>query len=149
MADNELLAWLPSSLLCLVARTRQYLAMWGKLLPFTVPSICYQTESWSRGPISGWTFWQVNHQNVGGVTNVWMSIGYHEFSQWPQFRTAVARRLTHVIKFSEQPRPVRFNHPTPHYLGSDLLSPQHLTHPIRYKTYMVAGGWGGATTHSL
>jgi hypothetical protein len=57
-------------------------------------------------------------------------------------RTAVARRLAHIIKFSERPRPVRFNHPNPHYLGSDLLSPQHLMRTIRYETYMVAGGWG-------
>jgi hypothetical protein len=90
MADNELLAWLPSSLLCLMAGTWQYLAMWGNVLPSTVPSLCYQTESRSRGPISGWKFRQVNHQNVGGVTTVRMSIGYHGFSHWPQFRPAVA-----------------------------------------------------------
>jgi hypothetical protein len=142
MADNELLAWIPSSSLCLVAGTRQYLDMWSKVLPSTVPALCYQTESRSRGPISGWKFRQVNHQNVGGVTTVWMAIGYHGFFHWPQFRPAVARRLAHVITFSERPRPVRVNHPTPHYLGSDLLSPQHLTRPIRYDTYMVAGSWG-------
>jgi hypothetical protein len=79
---------------------------------------------------------------VGGVTTVRMYIGYHGFSHWPQFRTAVARCLSHVIKFSERPRPVRFNHSTPCYLGSDLLSPKHLTRPIRHETYMVVGGWG-------
>jgi hypothetical protein len=79
---------------------------------------------------------------MGGVTTVRMAIGYHGFSHWPQFRPAVARRLAHVIKFSERPRSVRVNHPTPHYLGSDLRSPQHLTRPIRNETYMVAGGWG-------
>jgi hypothetical protein len=115
--------------------------MWGKLLPSTVPTLRYQTESPCRGPITGWTFRQVNHQNVGGVTTVRMSIGHHGFSQWSQFRTTVAQRLAPIIKFSERSRLVRFNHPTPHYLGSDLLSPQHLTRPIQYETYMVAGGW--------
>jgi hypothetical protein len=100
MADNELLSWLPSSSLCLVAGTRQYLAMWGKVLPSAVPALYYQTEIRSRGPISGCKFRQVNHQNVGGVTTVRMDIGYHGFSHWPQFRPTVARRLAHVIKFS-------------------------------------------------
>jgi hypothetical protein len=73
---------------------------------------------------------------------VCLSIGHQVLSQWPQFRSAVDQRLAHIIKLSERPRPVRFDHTTPHYMGSYLLSPHHLTHPIRYETCIVVGGWG-------
>jgi hypothetical protein len=53
------------------------------------------------------------------------------------------RCLAHIIKFSEQPHPVRFYHPTPHYLGSDLL--HHIIYliPSGMKLTWLWGGGGG------
>jgi hypothetical protein len=52
------------------------------------------------------------------------------------------RLRSHILKHSERPTAVSWNKPTPHYQPTDLLSTRWLDRPVRYQTYMVAGGWG-------
>jgi hypothetical protein len=67
-------------------------------------------------------------------------MGFHGGSPWPILPFAVKRRLSHILKYSEQPTAVSCNKPTPHYQATDLLSTWWLDRPVRYQTYMVAGG---------
>jgi hypothetical protein len=55
---------------------------------------------------------------------------------------AVKRRLSHILKYSERPTAVFWDKSTAHYQVTDLLSTRLLERPVRYQTYMVAGGWG-------
>jgi hypothetical protein len=68
--------------------------------------------------------------------------GFHGGAPWPILPFAVKRRLSHILKYSERPTAVSWNKPTPHYQSADLLSTRWLDLPVRYQTYMVAGGWG-------
>jgi hypothetical protein len=70
-------------------------------------------------------------------------MGFHGGAPWPILPFAVKRRLSHTLKYSERPTTVSCNKPTPHYQVTYLLSTRLLDRPVRYQTYMVAGGWGG------
>jgi hypothetical protein len=114
----------------------------GKKLPPTVPALSFCTAGRITGRVPGWSFRNLSHAQVGGITTVRLSMGFHGGAPWPILPFAVKRRLSHILKYSERPTAVSCNKPTPHYQATDLLSTRWLDRPVRYQTYMVAGGWG-------
>jgi hypothetical protein len=142
LSELQLGARLTSATLILVTGTNIFLTHWGKKLPPTVLALSFCKAGQITGRVSGWSFRNLSHAQVGGITTVRLSMGFHGGAPWPILPFAVKRRLSHILKYSEIPTAVSWNKPTSHYQVTDLLSTRWLDRPVRYKTYMVAGGWG-------
>jgi hypothetical protein len=142
VSELELAARLTTATLILVTGTKIFLTRWGKKLPTTVPALSFCTAVRITGRVPGWSFRNLSHAQVGGVTTVRLSMGFHGGDPWSILPFAVKRRLSHIFKYSERPTAVSWNKPTAHYQVTNLISTRLLDRPVRYQTYMVAGGWG-------
>jgi hypothetical protein len=148
VSEVELEALLPSATLILVTGTKVFLARWGNKLPTTVSALSFCTTGRITGGVPGWVFRNLSHAKVGGFNTVRLSMGFHGGTPWQTLPFAVKRHLSHILKYSERTTAVSWNKPTSHYQVTDLLSTRLLERPVRYQTYMVAGGWGGAKINS-
>jgi hypothetical protein len=115
VSEVELESLLPSATLILVTGTKVFLARWGKKLPTTVSALSFFTAGRIDGGVTGWVFRSLSHAQVGGVTTVRFSMGFHGGTPWPTLPFAVKRRLSHILKYSERPTAVSWNKPTSHY----------------------------------
>jgi hypothetical protein len=131
-----------SATLILVTGTKIFLTRRGKNLPHTVPALSFCTAGRITGRVPGWSFRNLIHAQVVGITTVRLSMGFHGGAPWPILPFAVKRRLSHILKYSERPTAASWNKSTPHYQVTDLLYNRLLDRPVRYQAYMVAGGWG-------
>jgi hypothetical protein len=123
LSELQLGARLTSATLILVTGTKLFLTHWGKKLPPTaVPALSFCTAGRITGRVPGWSFRNLSHAQVGGITNVRLSMGFHGGAPWPILLFAVKRRLSHILKYSERPTAVSWNKPTPHYQPTDVLS---------------------------
>jgi hypothetical protein len=104
VSELELEARLTSATLILVTGTKTFLARWGKKLSTTVPALSFCTAGRITGRVPGWVFHNLSHAQLGGVTNVRLSMGFHGGTPWPILPFAVKRRLSHILKYSERPR---------------------------------------------
>jgi hypothetical protein len=145
VSELELDARLTSATLILVTGTEILLTHWGKKVPTTVPALSFCTAGRITGRVPGWSFCNISHAHVGGVTAIRLSMGFHGGAPWPTLPFAVKRRLSHILKYSERPTAVSWNKPTAHYQVTDLLFTRLLERPVRHQTYMVAGWWGERT----
>jgi hypothetical protein len=119
VTELELAARLTSATLILVTGTKIFLTQWGKKLPPMVPALSFCTAGRITGRLSGWSFRNLSHAQVGGITTVRLSMGFHGGAPWSILPFAVKRRLSHILKYSERPTVVSWNKPTPRYQVTD------------------------------
>ena len=113
--------------------------------PTDTPMIAWMANGGRRKPTDkgdGWSWTHVTHSKVGGVTTATGIFGVCGMEPIVIADDPIRRTISHIIKYSEQPKPCSMPFEGPHYTGDDYLAVHRLTLPVVFPSGFSRTGWG-------
>ena len=144
MIDSELaVGGIPGVDVWLVSGSRAFIQT--VLRPLGTPTVGWMSDGGRRKPSddgSGWSWTQVSHCMVGGVTKAVGMFGFVGMEAVNIPDDPIRRTIGSVIKYGERPTPCLLPFGQRHYTVDDHLSLHQMQLPVLFATGFSRTGWG-------